>query len=111
MKRCEIKMITDNEITAIQLVIFFSILLIFIVIMLIFLIYLHIKNKIHESFHKGYNEARSDKYNYFENLRDLDDNFTKIMKEIKNKKLELHIGLVSDLLDFGHKIRKYKNKN
>ncbi len=104
-------MIVDNEISAIQLVIFFSILLIFIVIMLIFLIYLHIKNKIHESFHKGYNESRSDKYNYFENLRDLDDIFTKIMIDIRKRDVDVDVNFLTNLIDFGKKVKKYKNKN
>ena len=104
-------MVVVNEITAEEILIFVIVLIIFLIIITIMLLYPYISKTIHNSYHKGYNEARKDRYNYFESLRDLDDNFTKIMKEIKNKKLELHIGLVSDLLDFGNKIRKYKNKN
>ncbi len=100
-----------KEITVEEILIFVIALIVFIIILAIISIYPYIHNKIHSSYHKGYNDSRKDKYNYFESLRNIDDIFTKIMIDVKKRDLEIDVNFLTDLIDFGNKVRKYKNKN
>ena len=104
-------MVVVNEITIEEILVFVIVLIVFIIILTVISIYPYIRNKIHSSYHKGYNEARKDKYNYFENLRDLDDTFTKLMNDAKKRDLEIDVIFLTNLIDFQKKIKKYKNKD
>ena len=104
-------MVVVNEITIEEILVFVIVLIVFIIILTVISIYPYVHNKIHSSYHKGYNESRKDKYNYFESLRDIDDTFTKVMTNVKKKDLEIDVNFLSDLIDFGNKVRKYKNKD
>ena len=104
-------MVVVKEITVEEILIFVIVLIIFFIIITILTTLTYISKKIHNSYHKGYNEARNDKYNYFENLRDLDDIFTKIMSDIRKRDIDVDVNFLTNLIDFGKKVRKYKNKN
>jgi len=69
-----------------------------------------ISTTIHKNYHKGYNECRNDEINYYQTLRDLDEKFTEIMKSIMDTELEMNVNLITELIDFGNTIRKFKKK-
>ena len=104
-------MVEIKEITTEEILICVIVLILFCITIITITILPYISKRIHSSYHKGYNEARKDKYNYFESLRDIDDIFTKLMKDIKERDLEIDVCFLTDLIDFGNKLRKYKNKN
>ena len=100
-----------DEIIPLELwILFYVVIIIGLIILFGIILYEVITNKIHSSYHKGYREARNDKHNYYETIRDLNEDFTEIMANLKERDVEINIDTITNLIDFGNKIKKYKKK-
>ena len=99
-----------KEITAEEILVSIIVIIFFCIMVIIITIIPYISKKIHNSYHKGYNEARNDKINYFQTMRDLDKEFTNVMKIANENNLELNVEFITELIGFGNKLIKLKNK-
>ena len=81
----------------------------FLIALIIFVIYLYISDKLHISYHKGYNKAKDDKVQYYKTIKEIIDCYDKIFLELtkegsnyvyKASTLELMLNFRKSLQDY-----------
>ncbi len=83
--------------------------LVFIITMLHIWINFNRKNKIHKSYHKGYNKAKSDKVQYYSTLKTLTDDFTEIILNMQKDNIKPSIITANLLIEFKQSLKNYYN--
>ena len=82
---------------------------IFILIIVAMELHTYFSNKIHKSFHKGYDKAKSDKVQYYSTLKILTDDFKEIILNLEKDNIKPSIITTSLLINFKESLEKYYN--
>ena len=98
-----------TEIELIYTVILLTIFIIFIIISTIIFLHSYISNKIHSSYHKGYNKAKSDKVQYYSTLKTLTDDYKEIILNLEKDNIKPSIITTNLLIEFKQSLKNYYN--
>ena len=83
--------------------------LIFFIVLIHMWIHLYSKDKIHNSFHKGYNKAKSDKVQYYSTLKTLTDDYKEIILNLEKDNIKPSIITTNLLIEFKQSLKDYYN--
>jgi len=97
----------EISMTPIEIHIILIIVVIFALVMLTLELQSYLSNKIHKSYHKGYNKAKSDKVQYYKTIKELTDSFKIILSELYKDNSKLSIITAQLLIDFKVSLQEY----
>ena len=95
----------DNPMILVIFFSFFSFFMIFITMEL----YNYISHKLHKSYHKGYNKAKSDKVQYYSTLKTLTDDYKEIILNLEKDNIKPSIITTNLLIEFKQSLKDYYN--
>ena len=100
---------TIKEISTIEILLTLIPMILIIITLIHMWFSLNRKNKIHRSYHKGYNQAKSDKVQYYSTLKILTDDFKEIILNLEKDNIKPSIITTNLLIEFKQSLKDYYN--